>query len=179
MNKPIKAAHDNLRIHDVRLRKHNVEINDALRPEQVGELSLTAQSFSGVQAIASAVGQSGEDAESSSEQMYLYTFRYAVGLRMVESELQEEANSSPEDSTAVEIRAIFDAEYFSQIELEETVLKAFARSNVGYHVWPYWRELVQSTAGRMSLPTGVLSVPFYFVPAENQKETDIREPDIS
>lgn len=169
MNELIKEAHNNLTIDDVRLRSSEVKLSDQLRPEQLGDLSLTPQSFSGVQAITSAVGQSDEGTDSSPSQICLYTFRYSVGVRLVadkqENISDDEGEANQGDSSAVEIRATFDAEYFSQIELEEAVLKEFAKSNVGYHVWPYWRELVQSTAGRMCIPGRVLSVPFYFVPA--------------
>ena len=176
MNELIKEAHDNLKIDNVRLRSSEIKLNDRLRPEQLTELQLTSQSFSGVQAIASGIAQS-EDSDSANPQICIYTFRYAVGVRLVTEEPAEhldedsDVDAPDEDPAAVEIRATFDAEYFSQNELDEVVLKEFAKSNVGYHVWPYWRELVQSAAGRMCIPHSVLSVPFYFVPAKQQKES--------
>lgn len=37
-------------------------------------------------------------------------------------------------------------------------LQHFAELNGTYHVWPYWRELVQSLAGRAGLPSVVVPV---------------------
>ncbi len=46
--------------------------------------------------------------------------------------------------------------------------KAFLDVNAAFNCWPYWREFVQSTAGRMNLPP--LTVPFFRVrPKESEK----------
>ena len=177
MNELLKAAQDNLAIIEVRLRSSENKLSNHLRPEQVTDLSLSSQSFSGVQAIAAGVGHNEAPAEPSSATIYLYTFRYSAGVRLIEDD-EAESNESSEDgggdegAAAVEVKATFDAEYYSEVELEQDCLKEFAQTNVGYHVWPYWRELVQSAAGRMGLKSGVLAVPFYFVPTRQQRQTD-------
>jgi hypothetical protein len=181
MNELLKVAQENLAIIEVRLRSSEIHLSDRLRPEQVTELSLSSQGFSTVQGIATGVGHTEAteelSPEQSQEQMHLYTFRFSVGVRLVDTEMTSDDGGLHEEdeediATAVEIKAIFDAEYFSKEELEEDVLKEFAKTNVRYHVWPYWRELVQSTSARMGLKSGVLAVPFYFVPPKQQRQTD-------
>lgn len=41
---------------------------------------------------------------------------------------------------------------------DETALRYFAELNGTYHVWPYWRELVQSVTGRSGLASFVVPV---------------------
>jgi hypothetical protein len=46
--------------------------------------------------------------------------------------------------------------------------RAFLAANAVFNCWPYWREFVQSTAGRMNLPP--LTLPFFRVrPKESEK----------
>jgi len=177
MNELLKVAQNNLNIVEVRLRNSEIQLSDHLRPEQITDLKLSSQSFSGVQAIAAGAGHNEASSESSPETMYLYTFRYSAGVRLIDedeagSNEASEDDSDDNDDCAVEIKATFDAEYYSKAELEQDCLKEFAKTNVGYHVWPYWRELVQSAAGRMGLKSGVLAVPFYFVPTRQQRQTE-------
>ena len=47
-------------------------------------------------------------------------------------------------------------EVFSSDELNE-----FGQVNAVFNAWPYWRELVQSSLARMSMP--ILTVPVYRV----------------
>ena len=65
------------------------------------------------------------------------------------------------DDTGVEITAQYGAHYTvdSRINLPEKFVKFFARTVSMLHIWPYWREYVQSTTGRMGLPP--LTVPLY------------------
>lgn len=81
--------------------------------------------------------------------------RYSVdtGVRFVLADSIE----TSEPIIKAEISATFVADY--AVTNQEAVTKdgvsAFAE-NVTYHVWPYWREFVHSTCGRLRLPSAVL-----------------------
>jgi len=65
-----------------------------------------------------------------------------------------------EGGALVELTAIFLATY--RLEgahaYPHDALQHFAELNGTYNVWPYWRELVQSFAGRAGLPDIVVPV---------------------
>ncbi len=64
------------------------------------------------------------------------------------------------DLEAEEVKAIIEADFIAEykmtLELTQKEIEAFAKSNVSYHVWPYWRELLSSQASRMHLPKALL-----------------------
>ncbi len=53
---------------------------------------------------------------------------------------------------------IFNAPEPLPLEERDAYLSAFANINAVFNVWPYFRELVQSTVARMGVPPLVLSV---------------------
>lgn len=54
------------------------------------------------------------------------------------------------------IEADFIAEYKMTETLSKEEIDAFAKNNVSYHIWPYWRELLTNQTSRMHLPKVVL-----------------------
>ena len=95
------------------------------------------------------------------------TFRLEVRSEGDEQELQAEVRGT------FELRyRIPNDESFSSEELT-----AFAEINAVFNAWPYWRELVQASLARMSMPT--LTVPvFRFTPRDTAEDTtDSPEPD--
>lgn len=54
----------------------------------------------------------------------------------------------------IQSRCKFTSEYLLTMERKPTrsELRAFARTNALFNVWPYWREFVQSMASRAGLP---------------------------
>ena len=51
--------------------------------------------------------------------------------------------------------------------LKQNNFEAFAQTNGVYNAWPYWRELVQNTIARMSLPP--LTIPVFRLVKNNKK----------
>lgn len=91
----------------------------------------------------------------------------------VETAFSLEVRSADDDGLQAEIRATFELSYaipdeesFSPEELE-----AFAEGNAVFNAWPYWRELVQASLARMSLPPLTLPV-FRVVPGESADEAE-------
>lgn len=80
-------------------------------------------------------------------------YQYSVGFRAILN--SDEMADPPLDESAMdilyEVQAIFEASYVYTDDLAEDCLEEFGLSNVGYHVWPFWREYIQSTANRMGV----------------------------
>lgn len=76
-----------------------------------------------------------------------------------------------EGTSQAEVRGTFELSYrFPEEEsFSSEELTAFAQVNAVFNAWPYWRELVQASLARMSMPT--LTVPvFRVVPEEDASE---------
>jgi len=102
----------------------------------------------------------------SGESQRLFKVDFECGLRLAEPARIQ--GDDPASGTVVEITATFVAEYLVKpgSDPSKAALEAFAGTNVGYHVWPYWREYLQSTCARAGLP--VIALPMYTVPKEHQ-----------
>lgn len=145
----LKHAIKNLNITDVHLRSLNVKLSEKESFLTIKNYKKVSQSYKTMVKI--------EEVKLSSEasERFFYVFRYAIGVRLVKEE-----NGEDEDAEAlVSIEAEFDACYFSKSELEKKVLEAFSYNNVGYNVWPYWREIVQSSCSKLGISP--IRVPFY------------------
>ena len=169
----IDQAADALRIHGVYLRDASIRAGDDLGPQPgAAELSLTPQYRSGP------IGRfciSSADDDTVAEAPRIVMFYFETAIRLVDSELVRDEDGSadiPEKSIHLEITATFAAHYLLRTDVDVdqilSALEAFARCNVGYHVWPYWREYVQSTCSRLGIPP--IPVPLYRVPAGEADE---------
>lgn len=158
MNKLLKSAIDNLSIVNVSLRQSDVLLKDGLNHISINGMHKKSQSFRSV--IKIEVIEVVKDGIEESHET-LYSFHYKVGSRLVQPEGQKPTSMSEEkDAEAmVTIEACFEAIYVARKELEKEELEAFAANNVGYNVWPYWREYLQGTCSRMSIDP--IKVPFY------------------
>lgn len=90
-----------------------------------------------------------------------YRFTYSIGLRFLSSEDKQkivEQQIEPEHvEPYLEFKADFVVVYRSEAEIEGDSLIDFGNRYCRYHIWPYWREFVQSSCARLQIPT--LSVP--------------------
>ncbi len=68
-----------------------------------------------------------------------------------------------DETLQAEIRGTFELDYHLPDDepFSDQELRAFSDFNAVFNAWPYWRELVQSSLARMSLPT--LTVPVFRV----------------
>ncbi|RME58747.1 hypothetical protein D6779_05805 [Candidatus Parcubacteria bacterium] len=95
----------------------------------------------------------------------LVIFFFEAGVRLVDDKADEESD----DFVQAEITAIFSSEYMLRDKeaFDEEAMAEFLAHNVRHHVWPYWREYVQSTCGRMGLP--IIPVPHQFYGASKKE----------
>lgn len=96
-------------------------------------------------------------------------FRYECGLRYIDvsGQATEPApDEAAEPKVVAELIAVFSVDYAvtQGAEISDEAVELFGKRNVGYHVWPFWRELTQSHAARAMLPLPV--IPFYQAPKD-------------
>ncbi|WP_053322552.1 protein-export chaperone SecB [Mariprofundus ferrooxydans] len=98
-------------------------------------------------------------------------FQFEAGVRLIDPLIDE----SSDDFLKVEILATFEAEYqLVNIDgFDEDGMSHFLNRNVPHHVWPYWREFVQSTCSRIGIPEIV--VPFRIIASVEEDSKDDHE----
>lgn len=91
-------------------------------------------------------------------------FKYACGVKLAKIEVTEttKANELEKEDLLLEISVTYIVDYIMKEVIAEEDLVEFGRINVGYHVWPFWRELLQSTCNRIGISP--ISLPFYKTP---------------
>lgn len=148
MNPSLQEAQNLLKIKTVYLKKSFIEISEDMATNDIGDTTVVVQSFKGVSKIRETF------LEDDDKAWWEYCFYFEVGIRLVD---EAEENTTP----FVEIKATFGAKYESEKKLNQEQMEAFSEKNVCYHVWPYWREYVQSSCMRLNIEP--IEVPFYVV----------------
>ncbi len=100
------------------------------------------------------------------ESQNFIAFQYEAGVRLVDETVDEKDGAYVQ----AEIIAVFTSEYQLKDSdaFDETAMSEFLNCNVRFHVWPFWREYLQSTCTRMGLP--VIPLPHHFRPQEAQSK---------
>ncbi|MFM5469847.1 hypothetical protein ACET9D_18475 [Aeromonas veronii] len=164
MNALLKKAIENLHVVSVNLRSINGSIHDNI--ENYDFSALEKQGYNAVNKIK--LVQAEVPSENDKSVIWFeYHFFYSTGVRLVN--INNDPKENLDDDThepAVEITATFTAVYKTDTELDKECIEAFSENNIGYHVWPYWRELVQSYCARASIP--MIEIPFYLCSSEKQ-----------
>lgn len=156
MDEPLANAQKCLKIEGVNLTESRVFVRDSVDLGTIELESTENQSFRTVLKIREAL------VEVKSRELYEYRFTYSAGMRLIFSS-EEEESVNDDYQPIIEIVGVFSATYISKIQVDKKCLEAFAEDNVGYHVWPYWREYVQSTCSRIGFYPA-FNVPFYLLP---------------
>ena len=169
MNADLISAQESLKIKCVNLRELKVYIKDDIYPETIDLSEVDRQSYSSPDRV-----RENEliDEDDSSRILWNYRFDHALGIRLVDPNIEIEEDSDSDENgqhVLIEIVATFEANYFSQVQLTEEQVRIFSDMNSGFHVWPYWRELVQTTCNRIGMTTP-LDIPTYKV--KHQRNDD-------
>ncbi len=169
-NDALTLAQENLALQTIHLRKCELNIDPAYDP-LVPPADIQQQTFHDVESI-----HIDEFSSDGNEKTlgYDYKFTFVSGVRLVpESEVGKD---EPELIHFVLV-ASFEARYFSKIELSPESIDSFAEKNVGFNVWPFWREYAQSTSMRagMSPP---LEIPFIYHSSNNISKGNDQEPNL-
>ncbi len=154
MNKElVQQAHKGLVIQDIFLHSGEIKTKDDFCPlTEVTPIEIQFKHF-----IKDSRTISRESVDH--EHMNLIVFRYVAGFRALPKGLPDDEKES---GTVVEVIATFSACYAMVEELPDEAITEFANYNVGFNVWPYWREYASSTAKRLGLPS--FAIPLYRLP---------------
>ena len=84
-----------------------------------------------------------------------------TGLRLVSgadaNQSPETGDTAPPNTVRAELTAQFVAEYLITCpDLSDEARNVFVERNAAFHVWPYWRELIESVCARARLPLVIL-----------------------
>ena len=145
----LKSAQACLAIQTVHLSHCYGNVRADFDPARCDRESLLSQGFHALQS-ADALEFEGENAQG-------YRFTYLCGFRLVGKDEDQAAEGYVPN---FEIVGSFSASYRCSRQLSDEEVEAFSKNNVAYHIWPYWREYLQSTAARMGLKEGI-EVPMY------------------
>lgn len=165
----MSAAHEEakrqLHIREVYLRQSNVLLSEAVDEHALEnpDAGVKQQGFrSPGKIIESELRLEGD------KTAWRYEFRYHVGARLI-TEQSGASTEEGEGEPLLLLEAVFTAHYWAFERVNSDALKAFAAENVGYHVWPYWREYVQTSCARMGLKQ-VIEVPHYMIQLTDESE---------
>lgn len=151
MNPSLQEAQKLLKLKAVYLKNSFVELSEDMDLDDTGDRVVASQSFNGVSKIREVCLRDDD------RSWWEYCFYFSVGIRLVDEETEPDEDVSP----LVEIKVTFGARYESNEKLSQEQMEAFAERNVGYHVWPYWREYVQSSCMRLNIEP--IEIPLYLV----------------
>ncbi|HFB65791.1 MAG TPA: hypothetical protein ENJ60_09655 [Aeromonadales bacterium] len=164
MNKALlDKAINNLAIHDVYLSSSTIDVKNGFIPELQTEPLL-------IQFKNSIQGSSLAKIEGDENFKALLIYHYDVGFRALPQGLSDEIMANEEllkNEILAEVTATFNASYYAKEILDDDEMMEFGFSNVGFNVWPYWREYASSIANRIRLP-------HFIVPLK--RVNDIKEP---
>jgi hypothetical protein len=95
-----------------------------------------------------------------SEINFRHMFVIGAGVRLILQDAKGKLAESIEESIVATIECTFIGTFYEVIDgiapLSPAALEKFGEHNAAFHIWPYWREVVQSAASRMGLPRIVL-----------------------
>lgn len=162
----LRQAIECLSIRDVRLDSATIWVDESFDPLFPDSDTLNIQFKSGIRE--SGIGTT-HNKEIDEEERYLRS-RYQCGFRVL---LPPHEGATPPKGEelegwiqVVEVTADFIAYYGMNSELDQEAIDEFSKHNIGYHVWPYWREYASSTAVRLRLPP--VMPPLYVMPKEKE-----------
>ena len=166
----IDSAIGVLAIEAVYLSNNRLHCKEGFFPQFIEEvLTLAPQYKSAFTGKLASLSLNQVSTETASRVILL---NFAAGVRLVDGDTLaalEEGDDLPEEAQYLEIEAEFYARYLlnpsADLEALRPAIEEFGRYNLGYHVWPYWREFVQSTCARMGIPP--IPVPMYRLPSNN------------
>lgn len=160
----LQQAIECLSIRDVRLDNATIWVDESFDPLFPDSETLNVQFKSGIR---KSVICTTHNKETNKEERYLRS-SYQCGFRVLLPTQEGAIPPKGEDlegwAQVAEVTADFIAYYGMNAELDQAAIDEFSKRNVGYHVWPYWREYASSTAVRLRLPP--VMPPLYVMPKD-------------
>ena len=155
MSDGLKESQRKLFLESINLRVSHVFVKEHLDLESLDQSTTLTQSFRSVDSVNELEPSTNEEGSDQ----WIYKFIYNIGNRLIQ-ESEQEASQEEDFQPLFEVIAFFEAKYVSTEKVEAAELEKFSEHNVGFNVWPYWREYVQSSCMRVGL-CPPLEVPYY------------------
>lgn len=162
MNENLISAQHSLRIQAVNLKDSTISVRENVDLPTIDRGDTISQVYRAVTKI-----QEASFLDPEKQEFWEYRFMYTSAIRLIFSDEEDSQNEGYKP--IMEIAGVFYAIYLSNKKLSSEESKAFCDDSVGYHVWPYWREYVQSTCARIGF-SPALEVPLYFMPQNGDEE---------
>lgn len=172
-NSLLEQAIASLAIRDVYLKSVETHVAEDFEPTEYIPLSVQ---FRHTAKGATLFTTEEDDAQGSKNRQDFIRIHIETGMRLITGEISKSEHSSLDESTMAEISASFVAEYLviSESIPSNEALETFGKQNALYHVWPYWREFIQSMCARLRLPSVV--IPMYRIPKQEGAQTKKMKP---
>jgi hypothetical protein len=147
---PLRRLQQSIVLQDVYVREANATILGAFDPKADDELNFGIQLRFSVESVEFKPSPSNED------RVGVVRYLIDTGLRFVQNSDQ---GGDADPVPIAEITAIFVADYEARdgsVVTDES-LEAF-NQNALHHVWPFWREFIHTSSGRLRLPSVILPI---------------------
>lgn len=173
---PLALAQRALTIKDVFVRECYARIDESYMPfegidDEIGVQTKIQATF---HRVVSRELQQDELTEEGPSERNIVEFKILAAARFVSAAASDDdaETSNGDDERFGEVVALFSAVYFMNEAVDEETLIEFGMRNATFHVWPYWRELLHSTTGRLRLPPTVLPM-FKIAPIEPKSASEV------
>jgi len=147
-----------LAVNDIYLRDSNIRMSESFNPKAPEHGSYDIQFRHGPKN-----GQIAAITKDKGDEIRIFLVTYECAFRLVPPGLIDNKDVDEKkilENICSEVTASFIAEYIIKCDdYDPVAFDEFSKHNVGYHVWPYWREYAQSTASRLRLPQ--FAIPLY------------------
>lgn len=170
MSNSLKTSQEKLTLKSVKLTNSVISINSDFETSDIMTEKSKFQHYNSLKSLAE-VEVSFKDKEKQNTTIWEYRYNYSLGTRVVQENQTTVEKDSKEDKdleVLSEVKATFCAVYQSVVVLTEEERDAFGEHNVGFNIWPFWREFVQSMCLRMDIQP--IPIGFYMCPKIGEKE---------
>jgi len=112
------------------------------------------------------------ETDSASQVRFLVRYFIGTGMRLLKPGVVPDRSDIQQEEVLAEISATFVVRYasLSADKPTDSMLKAFF-DNAVHHMWPYWREFLQSATARFRLPAVVLPMRVVQQATANEKQS--------
>jgi hypothetical protein len=101
----------------------------------------------------------------------MFGVHYFIGTNVRVFSGQVREGESSDDKVVATIAATFLVRYLTDTAPSEELLQAF-NDHAVHHIWPYWREYVESTTTRLRVPTVVIPLRVVGGPSTTPQTAD-------
>lgn len=175
----LKLAQKALKLKDIYVRETNSNLSESFFPSLSGdENEIRFQTRIGTQRHVAFEAKVNEKEAAGQVPSRFVDYRVLVGARFLDSSVSDEDMENedlPTDKVLGEITALYSVLYELVSEINEEALIEFGNRNAPFHLWPFWREFLQSSSGKMHLPPVVL--PLFMPPSSGTENRNVESND--